>query len=386
LKNRLKLAILFFIIVIIDFPVLSQTLEHPQQTLTDTSGNTKDTGTAVRIISTDTSSVSILQKVSLQIESSEDADAVIEDYLSDLFPIISDKWITEIEASKEISSSIVNDSLGIYDSDVNFYVPRNFLDERPKILWELNIPAFESHLYQIYNKDTIYIDTWPNVVGKPSTKTFTGHYQAFRLRNWPYWKDPESPDSVRPTPPGPNNPLGLFVVHYDENSLRYFHGTNKNYLLKKEYRALSHGCVRNENANIVKMKKFIINKVIKNDDLSYWMGSKKSMTYEIKEDDKFPVRIIYRTFDIKNDDGGDYIIFYKDVYNYGGGEELSKFDDPSLITLTTTENVANELKTKYPSKQSTNDTLIPILDYLISNHKDYHKYYFGDLLSNGPGN
>jgi hypothetical protein len=343
---------------------------------------------AVRIetVIDNTSSAAPVQKVSLRIQSTDEADEMIENYLTNAFPLITDNAVEKIEASKEISTFAVNDTPAVYDSYVNFYVPKNYLEDRPKILWELNIPAFESHIYQLFNNDTLLIDTWPNVVGKPSTRTFTGHYKAFRLRNWPFWKDPESPDSVRPTPPGPNNPLGLFVVHYDENSLRYFHGTNKNYLLQKEYRALSHGCVRNDNENIAKMKEFIIKKGIKSEDLSSWLGSKRSMTYEIKEEDRFPVRIIYKTFDIKRDELGEYIIFYKDIYNYGGGAGLSEFDVPDLITLTTRENVAAELKLKYPSRLISNETIIPILDNLVSNHKDYHKYYFDDILTYGPGN
>jgi hypothetical protein len=254
------------------------------------------------------------------------------------------------------------------------------LEDKAQILWELNIPAFESQIMQIYNGDTILIDTWPNVLGKPSTKTFTGHYWAFRLRNWPFWKDPEASDSVAATPPGPGNPLGLFVVHYDENSLRYFHGTNKNYLLKSENRALSHGCVRNDNGNIEKMKQFIIKRVIKSDDLSHWLGSKKSMTYEIKDEDKFPVRIKYKTFDIKSDEFGDYIIFYKDVYSYSSGVKLGKFDNLTLITFSTLENILNDYKLKHFSKQIPDEKIIPIIENLLSSHEYYMKYYFDELV------
>lgn len=322
------------------------------------------------------------QKVVFKIDSPENAGAYIEKYLKETYPLISENAINNIIETKTINKFLMNDTLGIVEFYAVIYVPKYYLDPSPKILWELNIPEFQSHIYQIYQSDTILIDVWHNVVGKPSTKTYTGHYKAFRLRNWPFWKDPEAGDSVKPTPPGPNNPLGLFVVHYDENSLRYFHGTNKNYLLKNEYRALSHGCVRNENENIEKMKEFIIKKVIKSDDLSSWLGSKKSMIYEIKEEEQFPVRIIYKTFDINKDASGGYIIFFSDIYNYNrSNPSLGKFDDPSLITATTIENVLNEFKQKYPSTQTPDEKLIPILENLISNHKDYQKYYFDDIIS-----
>lgn len=324
---------------------------------------------------------SSVQKVVFRIEGAENPDDYIKNYLRDTFPLISDDAVNEITAGKAINKFLVNDTLGIVDFYAVIYVPVNYLDPSPKLLWELNIPEFKSRLWQIFEGDTMLIDVWPNVLGKPSTKTYTGNYQAFRIRNWPFWKDPEAGDSVMPTPPGPNNPLGLFVVHYDENSLRYFHGTNKNNLLKNEYRALSHGCVRNDNANIAKMKEFIIKKVIKSEDLSSWLGSKKSMVYEFKDEDKFPVRIIYKTFGIDRDEIGDYVIFFKDVYNYSTNPKLSKYDDPSLITTTTEENILYEFRQKHPSTQIPDEKLIPILEKLISNHKDYQKYYFEDIVS-----
>jgi hypothetical protein len=321
-----------------------------------------------------------LQKVVFKITDPSDIDGFIEKYLRNEYPLITDEAIAQINSTRTINKFLANDTLGIVDVYAVLYVPAYYFDPEPKILWELNIPEFASRIFQIYGSDTILIDTWPNVVGKPSTRTYTGHYRAFRLRNWPFWKDPEAGDSVRPTPPGPNNPLGLFVVHYDENSLRYFHGTNKNYLLKNEYRALSHGCVRNDNGNIAKMKEFIIKKIIKSEDLSHWLGSKKSMIFDFAEEDKFPVRIIYKTFDINRDENGDYIIFFKDVYNYSRNLSLSRYDEPSLITLTSVDNILNEFKLEHPSIQIPDEKLIPILEQLVSSHKDYQKYYFRDLM------
>ncbi len=336
--------------------------------------------TAQTLVNYDSSSSPGLQKVVFRIESVEELEEKIDEYLRDVFPIISDEAKEEIKSSKWINKFLLDDSLGIVDFYANFYVPKHYIVERPEILWELNIPAFESHIFQIYEGDTILIDTWPNVVGKPSTRTYTGHYEAFRLRNWPFWKDPEAPDSVRATPPGPGNPLGLFVVHYDENSLRYFHGTNKNYLLKNEYRALSHGCVRNLNENIAKMKEFIIRKMVRSEDLSFWLKSRQSMIFEMKEEDRFPVRIIYKTFDIKRDSYGDYIVFYKDVYNYERNGRISSFDEPELITSTTLENIFAEFKQKHSSVNIPDEELIPIIEGLLASHNDYEKYYFNDLV------
>lgn len=379
-KNQLilrrNLNLFVFFILIIAFFAINLIVSQENTTKGYSSGNTNQF-----------SDTSKYQKVVFRLnpENVANVNDEIRNYITDLFPLISDKAIDEIIAGLVINKFLMNDTLGIVDFYANFYVPKNYLDEHPLILWELNIPAFESKIFQLYNNDTILIDTWPNVVGKPSTKTYTGHYQAFRLRNWPFWKDPESSDSVRPTPPGPNNPLGLFVVHYDENSLRYFHGTNKNYLLKSDFRALSHGCVRNDNGNIDKMKQFICKKVIKSDDLTGWIGSRKSMTYDIKEEDKFPVRIIYKTFKIDSDEYGDYIILYKDVYGYNSGARLSKYDVPELISFSTLENILNEYKLKHFSKKIPDDKIIPIIENLLASFDYNQKYYFEDLIAGQSG-
>ncbi|MCX7877509.1 MAG: L,D-transpeptidase family protein [Ignavibacteria bacterium] len=323
------------------------------------------------------------QRISFPIENPSDADEEIKEYMQELFPIIDDFEIKAIQGSKEITKKLVNDTLGHVEFLLNFNVPEHYLDPEPVALWELNIPEFTSRIYQIYKEDTILITVWPNVVGAPATKTYTGYYNIFRIRNWPSWKDPEAPAEAPATPPGPGNPLGLFAAHYDENSLRYFHGTNKNHLLKNEYRALSHGCVRNDNANIDKMKRFIVTKIVTSRDLSGWVNSKKSMTYDFTEDEKkrFPVRIIYKTFNIDRDLNGAYIIFFKDVYGYEKDAKISKFDNQELITLSVLESIVSEYKAEHKPHQFQlpDDKLIPIVKKLISSRKYNQKYYFDEL-------
>jgi hypothetical protein len=308
-----------------------------------------------------------------------EADDSMRELLSEKFAIISDNTIEEIIATKKIVPIFSSDSTGeklIFGYNVNYSVPKNFLIDTAKILWVLNIPEFRSHLYQLYNGDTIYIDTWNNVVGKAATKTYTGYFEAFRIRNWPSWKDPEKPLSTA-TPPGPKNPLGLFCVHYDESSLRYFHGTNKEYLLSTTMRNLSHGCVRNENGNIQKMKEFIIKRVIKSQDLSSWFGSKRSMTFEFARQDRFPVKIIYKTFSVGKDEDGIYIEKYQDIYGYGYRHSKDKYNDDGLITMTTEENVLTEYYLKF-GKNIPEDKLRKAISNIISTGKYYEKNYINE--------
>ncbi len=324
-----------------------------------------------------------LECETLMVETSSitEADFSIKEHLQDHFPIISDEWLGKITStatpvSKASEGDTLESSNEIYK--ITYLVPKSFLIDTMKILWELNIPEFRSYIYQLHNEDTIFIDMWNNVVGKASDKTYTGNFSAYRIRNWPSWKDPDKPEKPV-VPPGPNNPLGLFVVHFDKNSLRYFHGTNKEYLLQSKMRNLSHGCIRNENDNIQKMKEFIIKRVIKSDDLNYWLTSKKSMTYDLKPQDQFPVRIIYRTFTVFRDDYGPYIELYKDIYGYNKTSYYGKSNEESLIILTNKENILKEYKIKIRDNKIPEERLEKIVDYVIRNATEYERYYFRDL-------
>ncbi|MBN1634056.1 MAG: L,D-transpeptidase [Ignavibacteria bacterium] len=311
-----------------------------------------------------------------------DADDAISDHLRDRFPILSDEWLGNITSTGKVNMLPPPDSfsLSIDIGSVTYKVPKSFLVDTAKILWELNIPEFRSYLYQLYNQDTIFIDIWNNVVGTAKDKTYEGYFEAYRIRNWPSWKDPEKPEST-PTPPGPKNPLGLFVVHYDRTSLRYFHGTNKNHLIYSKMRNLSHGCVRNDNDNIKKMKEFIIKRIIKNDNLQYWLSSKKTLSYDLKANDIFPVRVIYKTFSAFRDNNGPYIELYKDIYSYGRTSKYSKQNQKDLIVLTNTENIFTEYKKNIRDNKISDEKLKKIIEYVISKGKLYERYYVKDIES-----
>ncbi len=314
----------------------------------------------------------------------EEADATIGEFITDKFPVISKKHIENIISSRTIQRIAFDTNSGTQVSSYNidYKVPINFLLDTAKLLWELNIPEFRSHLFQIYNLDTIYIDTWNNVLGTAKDKTYTGHFNAYRIRNYPTWKDPEKgKESLPATPPGPKNPLGLFVVHYDENSLRYFHGTNKNHLIYAKKRNLSHGCVRNDNDNIAKMKEFVIKRAIKSTDLTSWLDSKRSMTFDFEEIDKFPVRIIYKTFSVNKDDDGIYFELYDDIYNYKNNRNIdTRWNDESLITLASEDNIIAEYRKRFGNNLS-EETLRKVVIYILGNADEYEKYYLKNIES-----
>lgn len=313
------------------------------------------------------------------------SDEMIIYHMKEKFPIISESDLNKIISTKSVISIANPDTItGIQSEEkfkVSFYVPENFLVDSTKIFWELNIPEFQSRIFQLYNGQSIYIDTWPNVVGTINDKTYTGNFEAYRVRNYPFYKDPDPKKAhLSPTPPGKGNPLGLFVVHYDENSLRYFHGTNKNNLLYSKMRNLSHGCVRNDNDNIEKMKQFIIKKVVKSEDLSGWLDSKKTLIYNFEEGDKFPVRIIYKTYEIDKDGSGYYFTLFKDIYNYSSGRINETLNDPGLIFLSNNENLFAEYR-KVVGNDISDDALNILVEYVLNKGVEYEKIYISDLKS-----
>ncbi|MBE2257191.1 MAG: L,D-transpeptidase family protein [Ignavibacteria bacterium] len=323
------------------------------------------------------------EKLTVETNDQEQADISLREHITEFFPIIPEREIESILTTRESKPLMkINPETGdtTYTQEWSFNVKENFLADTTKILWELNIPQFQSNIYQLYKDDTLYIDTWNHVVGTIKTKTLTGNFEAFRVRNWPSWKDPDPKKAhLEATPPGPKNPLGLFTVWYDPNSLRYFHGTNKPHLLDNEDRDLSHGCVRTGNDNIDKMKRFLIKRVIKSRDLSGWIKSKKSMQFDFAEEDKFPVRIIYKTFDINSDENGNYIELYDDIYKYSNPKNINpKNNDVSLITLTTVENIKEEFKREF-NKGLNEEQLDFLADWLVNNGKVYERYYFSEL-------
>ena len=322
-----------------------------------------------------------LETLKIEAESVEEADQSLADYLTDHFPLITEEIIKKITDKRSIERvDKPLESGGGFFFKVNYFVPEPLLRDTMKILWELNIPEYRSHIFLLDKKDTIYIDTWNNVVGTASDKTYTGNFQAFRIRNYPTYKDPaKGKEDLPAVPPGPKNPLGLFVVHYDENSLRYFHGTNKNHLLTAQKRHLSHGCVRNDNDNIAKMKEFILKRVVKSKDLTSWIDSKKSMIYDFQDIDKFPVRIIYKTYTIDRDENGLFVELYNDFYNYANPGNIStKWNEPDLITLTTKENLAAEFKAKSKG-DIPEEKISSLVDYVMKKLDKYERHYISDL-------
>jgi len=90
----------------------------------------------------------------------EQADASLREHITDFFPIISENEIESIISTRESKDIIkISEETGdtVYTKEWSFSVKENYLTDTAKILWELNIPQFQSNIYQLYKDDTIYI-------------------------------------------------------------------------------------------------------------------------------------------------------------------------------------------------------------------------------------
>jgi L,D-transpeptidase ErfK/SrfK len=100
---------------------------------------------------------------------------------------------------------------------------------------------------------------YPVAIGQPKWPTPTGRFQVNELVENPDFlafdfNNPDNPKNKGRVPPGPNNPLGLRWIGF-ANAHGWqvgFHGTAKTSVLGQ---AVSHGCVRMANPDVVEVYK-----------------------------------------------------------------------------------------------------------------------------------
>jgi L,D-transpeptidase ErfK/SrfK len=100
----------------------------------------------------------------------------------------------------------------------------------------------------VYQNDKV-ISSYPVAVGKPGWETPLGEFKVLTMELNPIFK---SFKSGRVIPPGPDNPLGVrwIGIWTDGQTQLGFHGTNEPELIGQ---AVSHGCIRMMNKDVVKL-------------------------------------------------------------------------------------------------------------------------------------
>ena len=111
----------------------------------------------------------------------------------------------------------------------------------------VNIPSFELIALQ----DGVPVLRSRVVVGRPAAPTPELLASMFAVRFNPAWTPTPSMirnEGLHYMPPGPQNPLGRMMFDLDNDEFIYLHDTNEKGLFNRPQRALSHGCVRVEQA------------------------------------------------------------------------------------------------------------------------------------------
>jgi lipoprotein-anchoring transpeptidase ErfK/SrfK len=128
-------------------------------------------------------------------------------------------------------------------------------DKGPYLLLKLS----ERRVYVVENEVKQPEKGYPVAIGQPKWPTPTGRFQVNELVENPDFlafdfNNPASKDRGH-VPPGPNNPLGLRWIGFASSKSGWqvgFHGTAKTSVLGQ---AVSHGCVRMANPDVVEMFK-----------------------------------------------------------------------------------------------------------------------------------
>jgi murein L,D-transpeptidase YcbB/YkuD len=111
----------------------------------------------------------------------------------------------------------------------------------------VNIPSFELIALQ----DGVPVLRSRVVVGRPATPTPELLSSMFAVKFNPSWTPTPSMvryEGARYAPPGPHNPLGQILFELDNDELVFLHDTNDKTFFDLPQRALSHGCIRVQQA------------------------------------------------------------------------------------------------------------------------------------------
>jgi murein L,D-transpeptidase YcbB/YkuD len=178
----------------------------------------------------------------------------------------------------------------------------------------VNIPSFELIAFQ----DGEPVLRSRVVVGKSAAATPEMLSSMFAIQFNPSWTP--TPSMVRNEglhymPPGPQNPLGRLMFELDNDEFIYLHDTNEKALFNRAQRALSHGCVRVEQARPLAAWSLGVSE----QEIDSMVSRGKTFSVPLAE--IIPVSLAY--FTRFPDDQG-HVISYPDVYGNRQAEKNVK--------------------------------------------------------------
>jgi len=168
----------------------------------------------------------------------------------------------------------------------------------------VNIPSFELIALQ----DGAPVLRSRVVVGKPAAPTPELLSSMFAVQFNPAWTP--TPLMIRNEglhymPPGPQNPLGRMMFDLDNDEFIYLHDTNEKGLFKREQRALSHGCVRVEQARALAAWSLGVSE----QEIDAMVS--RGTTYSVPLPEIIPVSLAYYT---RFPDEGGQVASYPNIY------------------------------------------------------------------------
>jgi len=168
----------------------------------------------------------------------------------------------------------------------------------------VNIPSYELIALQ----DGVPVLRSRVVVGKPAAPTPELLSSMFAIQFNPAWTP--TPLMIRNEglhymPPGPQNPLGRMMFDLDNDEFIYLHDTNEKGLFKREQRALSHGCVRVEQARALAAWSLDVSE----QEIDAMVA--RGTTYSVPLPEIIPVALVYYT---RFPDEGGQVASHPDIY------------------------------------------------------------------------
>lgn len=181
----------------------------------------------------------------------------------------------------------------------------------------VNIPSFELVALQ----DGVPVLRSRVVVGKPAAATPEMLSSMFAVQFNPSWTPTPSMirnEGLHYMPPGPQNPLGRMMFALDNDEFIYLHDTNEKALFNRGQRALSHGCVRVEQARALAAWSLGVSER----EIDGMIAQGK--TYSVPLPEIIPVALVYST---RFPDEYGQVGSYPDIYNNRPVEQGTNLKD-----------------------------------------------------------
>ncbi|HSH99031.1 MAG TPA: L,D-transpeptidase family protein [Reyranella sp.] len=181
----------------------------------------------------------------------------------------------------------------------------------------VNIPSFELIALQ----DGVPVLRSRVVVGKPAATTPEMLSSMFAVQFNPSWTP--TPAMIRNErlqymPPGPQNPLGRMMFALDNDEYIFLHDTNEKALFNRMQRALSHGCVRVEQARPLAAWSLGVSEQAIDQMIS------QGKTYSVPLPEIIPVSLVYFT---RFPDEHGQIVFHPDIYKNRQAAQGTNLED-----------------------------------------------------------